>query len=116
MFGDAVHQQPADAVGALEDGDQVPGAVERAAAASPAGPEPTTATRLPSAGPRIGDDPAFLEAPIDDGALDCLDGDGGRMDAQDAGALAGAGADASGEFRKLLVLCSRPALRATDVR
>ena len=46
-LGDAVAQQPADAVGALEHGDVVAGAVSCCAAASPDGPLPTTATRLP---------------------------------------------------------------------
>lgn len=39
----------------------------------------------------------------DDGALDELDGDGRLMDAEDAGGFAGSGADAPGEFGKLLV-------------
>ena len=46
-LGDAVAQQPADAIGALEHRDECPARFSCSAAASPAGPEPTTATRLP---------------------------------------------------------------------
>ena len=46
-IGNAVAQQAADAVGLFEDRDVVAGARSCCAAASPAGPEPTTATRLP---------------------------------------------------------------------
>ena len=46
--GNAVAQQAADAVGLLEHRDRVAGAMPAAARRpSPAGPEPTTATRLP---------------------------------------------------------------------
>ena len=47
-----------------------------AAAASPAGPEPTTATFLPvrMLG-RLGHDPALVEALVDDRDLDVLDRD-----------------------------------------
>ena len=46
------------------------------AAASPAGPEPTTATRLPvlHCG-RLGADAALFEGAVDDGLFDLLDGD-----------------------------------------
>jgi hypothetical protein len=46
-IGNAVHEQPADAVGPLKDGHLCPALLSCAAAASPAGPEPTTATFLP---------------------------------------------------------------------
>jgi hypothetical protein len=48
-LGDAVAQQAADAVGALEHHDVVPGAGELLGRARPAGPDPMTATRLPVA-------------------------------------------------------------------
>src|SRR6516165_1474885 len=59
-----------------------------AAAQSPAGPEPTTAT--------------FFPVMIDDAALHVLDRDGWSIDAQNAGALARSGTDAAGEFGKII--------------
>ena len=46
-LGNAVPQQAADAIGPFEDRHVMPGRLSWSAAASPAGPEPTTATRLP---------------------------------------------------------------------
>jgi hypothetical protein len=45
---DAVAQQPANGVAALVDATAWPALLSCAAAASPAGPDPTTATRLPA--------------------------------------------------------------------
>ena len=73
------------------------------AAASPEGPEPTTATRLPvRTQRRFRPDPSFLEGVLDDGLFDVLDGDGRFIDAQHARGLAGGGADAAGELRKVV--------------
>ena len=73
------------------------------AAARPAGPEPTTATRLPvRIGGRLGTDLAFLEGAVDDGLLDLLDGDRRLVDAQHARGFAGRGTDAAGEFREIV--------------
>ena len=76
-----------------------------AAAASPAGPEPMTATRLPVrfAG-GSGDDPAFLEASVDDRHLDVLDRDRGIGDAEHARAFARRRAHASGELGEVVGL------------
>ena len=84
---------------------QWPARLSWAAQARPAGPEPTTATFLPvRVGGRLGHDPAFLEALVDDGALDALDGDRRLVDAEDARALAGSGTDAAGELREVVGL------------
>ena len=71
-LGNAVAQQPADAVGALEHRDLMPGLLSSWAAASPAGPEPTTATRLPvrTAGGRARIHPS--RSVLDDRQLDRL--------------------------------------------
>src|SRR5581483_7535288 len=53
---------------------------------------------------RLGDDPAHLEALVDDRALEVLDGDRRLVDAEDAGALAGRGADPARELRKVVGL------------
>jgi hypothetical protein len=45
--GNAVHEEAADAVGALEDLDRVPRAVQLRGRREPGRPEPTTATRFP---------------------------------------------------------------------
>ena len=72
--GDAVHEQAADAVGALEDGDPVAGPVELGGGSQPGGAGADDGDLLAGAhGRRLGDDPAFLEALVDDGALDGLD-------------------------------------------
>jgi hypothetical protein len=46
-IGDAVAQQPADAIILLEQDDAVSGPRQLLRTGKPAGPEPTTATRLP---------------------------------------------------------------------
>src|SRR6266581_3704115 len=53
-------------------------------------------------------DPAFLPATIDDGAFDRLDGDRIVVDVQRAGRLARCGADAAGEFWKVIGRVKRP--------
>src|SRR5262249_57103614 len=47
-------------------------------------------------------DPALVEGVLDDPHLDLLDGDGIVVDAEDAGALAGRGAEASGELGEVV--------------
>ena len=73
------------------------------AQAMPAGPEPTTATRLPvflAATQRL--DPALLPAAIDDRAFDRFDGHRIVVDVERARGLAGRGADAAGEFGEVV--------------
>ena len=73
------------------------------AAANPAGPDPTTATRLPvRCSGRLRLDPAFAKGVLDDGLFDHLDGDRRFIDAQHASRFAGRGTDAPGEFRKIV--------------
>jgi len=50
------------------------------------------------------DDPTFLEAALDDGKFDVLDRDRRFDDPEHAGAFAGCGADAAGEFGKVVRL------------
>jgi hypothetical protein len=79
-------------------------AVELSAAARPAGPEPTTATRLPVPGRRLGRDPAFLEGAIDDGVFNRLDRHRVAVDGEHAGSLARRRAEATGELGKIIGL------------
>src|ERR1035437_8128174 len=73
------------------------------AAASPAGPLPITATRLPlGAAGGAGTTEPLSQARAVIGFLDLLDGDGGLADAQHAGGFTGRGTDASGEFREIV--------------
>src|SRR5439155_14002507 len=51
---------------------------------------------------RLGLDPAFVESAFDDAQLDLLDGYGIVVDAEDAGGLAGRGAEAAGELREVV--------------
>ena len=75
-IGNAVAKQSADAVRSSLNGHTVAGARNCCAAASPAGPEPITATRLPVRDlRRLGLDPALVEGMLDDGLLDLLDRD-----------------------------------------
>ena len=73
------------------------------AAASPAGPEPTTATFLPvRAARRDRLDPALGPGPVDDLDLDLLDGDRVLVDAEHAGRLARRRAQAAGELGEVV--------------
>ena len=103
--GDAVHEQAADAVGALEDGDPVAGLVELGGGGKPGGAGADDGDLLAGAHRRrLGHDPAFLEALIDDGALDGLDRDRRLVDAEDARAFARRRADAAGELGEVVGL------------
>ena len=73
------------------------------AAARPAGPEPTTATRLPvRVARRRGANPALLERPLDDRQLDVLDRHRIVVDAEDARAFARRRAQPAGEVREVV--------------
>src|SRR5262249_30329356 len=102
---DAVHQQAADAVIALEHRDLVAGAVElrRARQARRARPDHRdlfTGARQR----RLGDDPALGEAAIDDRALDALARDRRLAEAQHARPLARRRADAPGPLGEVVGL------------
>ncbi len=82
---------------------QWPARASCCAAARPAGPEPTTATRLPvRAAGGSGRIQPCCERVVDDGLLDLLDGHRRLVDAQHAGGFARRRADAAGEFRKIV--------------
>ena len=103
-LGDAVAQQPADAVGALEHGHVVTGAREllRGREARP-GPLPTTATRLPVL--RVDDDrrdQPSSHAAVDDLDLDLLDRDRRLVDAEHARGFARRRAQPAGELGEVV--------------
>src|SRR5258706_6577796 len=65
--GDAVGEQAADAVGALKDGDVVPGFIELRSAAKTGRAGANDSNFFPrSRGRRLGLDPAFGEGAVDD--------------------------------------------------
>ncbi len=69
---DAVHEQPAGPVGALEDGHQVARPVELRRGAQPGGAGADDRDALAgTGGRRLGDDPAFLPAAVGDRATRC---------------------------------------------
>ena len=73
------------------------------AAASPAGPEPTTATVLPVATRGgCGRDPALVPGPVDDLDLDLLDRDRVLVDAEHARGLARRRAQPAGELGEVV--------------
>jgi len=77
------------------------------AAARPAGPEPTMATRLPvRICSRLGFDKAFLKGAVDNALLDLPDGDGRLADASTHAALAGSGTERPVKLGKIVVACN----------
>ena len=101
--GNAVHEQSAGPVRTFIDRDPMSGAVELGGARQARGAGADDRHAL--AGPlrrRFRPDPPLLETPIDDGALDGLDGHRAVVDAQDARALAGRRTDAAGELGEVV--------------
>ena len=101
----AVHHQPADSVRALVHRHPVPGFVELVRGGEPRGPgadDGHLLARARSGG--AGDDPALLEAAVDDRALDGLDRDGVLDDPERAAPLARRGAHAPGELGEVVRL------------
>src|SRR5204863_499429 len=89
-LGDAVAEEPADPVGALEDRDRVTRAVQLLGGGEPRGPGADDRDLLPGAyGGRLGHDPALVEGALADAFLHRLDRDRVVVDAEDARALAG---------------------------
>ena len=116
-LGDAVAQQPADAIGALVDGHVVTGARSCCAAASPAGPEPTTATRLPVfVSATTGATPALFPRAVDDLDLDLLDRDRRLVDAEHARGFARRRAQPAGELGEVVGRVQPLARRAASGR
>src|SRR5690606_11699514 len=103
--GDAIHEQAAGAVFALEDRDPVTGAIELGGGAE-AGGAGTDNGNLPARAAlrRLGDNPAFLPPAVDDGDLEILDRDRRRVDAEDTGTLAGGGTHPAREVREIVGL------------
>ena len=102
---DAVHEEPTGAVGALEDGDVMAGAVELGGGAKTGWTRADDGDALVgAAGGSDGGDPAFVPAVIGDGDLNVLDGHGGGVHAEDAGAVARGGTDAAGELGEVVGL------------
>ena len=102
-LGDAVAEEAADAVVAFEDGDVVAGATKLlgGSEAGGAGADDGDAA-LGALLRRLGVDPALAPGALDDADLDLLDGDGVVVDAEDAGRLAGGGAEPSGELGEVV--------------
>ena len=70
-LGDAVAQQPADAIGALENGDRVAGAVQLLGGREAGRPGADDGDALAGAHlGRLGGDPAFVERALDDRHFD----------------------------------------------
>ena len=103
--GDAVHEQPADAVGAFVDGHLMAGRVQLRGAGQPGRPGPDHRHLLAGALRRgLRHDPAFLEALVDDRRFDVLDRHRRLDDAQRTRAFARRRADAAGKFREVVGL------------
>ena len=103
--GNAVHQQPARTIGALEHGYRMPGSVELLRGRQACGPGTHHCDSFAGARRRwFGVDPTLFEATLDDGVFDIFDSHRRRIDAEHAGAFAGRGAHAAGEFRKIVGL------------
>ena len=91
--GDAKCKQAAQVLVALENRDQVPGAVQLDGGGQTGGTGPNDGDAL--AGPLLGrvrHHPSFVEAAVYDGLLDVFDRDGLLVDGEHAGGLAGRGA------------------------
>src|SRR5262245_7889058 len=102
-LGNAVAQQAADPVVALEHGHQVTGAIELLGGGQARGPGADHRDALARAGRgRLGGDPAFVEGALDDGQLDALDGHGIVVDPEHARALARSRAETTGPLREVV--------------
>eukprot|EP01137_Pigoraptor_chileana_P031734 Opistho-2@20013 len=99
----SVHEQAANAIGALVDSDRVSRAVELVCGGKTRGARANHGDALAGAhGGGAGDNPALLKRMVDDGDLNALDGHGVRVDAEHARALARGGAHAPGELGKVV--------------
>ena len=106
--GNAVHEQAAEAIGALEDGDQMAGAIELGGGteARRTGADDRHFFAGAGGGPfRL--DPAFLPALVSDGAFDVFNGDGREVMPRTQEPSQGAGQTRPVKSGKLLVLWRR---------
>ena len=101
--GDAIAQQPADAVLLFDQRHRVarPGKLLRTGHAGGAGADDGNGFSGLHRG-RLRDDPTLFPRPIDDRAFDRLDGHGVVVDVQRAGRLTRGGANAAGEFGEIV--------------
>ena len=101
--GDAVHEQAAGPIGAFEDRDQMPGAIQLLRGSQPRRTAPHHGHALPGPLRRgLGHDPALLEGPVGDRHLDLFDGDRIGVDAEHTGRLARRRADAPRELGEVV--------------
>jgi hypothetical protein len=99
----AVAQQSTDAVALFEEGHGVPGARQLLCGSHAGGTAADDRNAFAGAfHGKFGPDPALLEGLIDDGALDHFNTNRRLVDAENAGGLARGGADATGEFGKVI--------------
>ena len=102
-LGDAVAQQPADAVGALEHDDGVPGARELLGGGQAGRPGPDHGDALAGAHRRhLRRHPALVPRPVDDLHLDLLDRHRVGVDAEHARRLARRRAQPAGELGEVV--------------
>ena len=102
---DAVHEKPPDAICPLVDGDLMTHLVELVGCGKASGSRSHNSDCHSS--PILDDarlDQAIIPGPVNDGIFNVLDGDRTVDEAGDARALAGCGADTSGELREVVGL------------
>src|SRR5215210_519277 len=107
VVGDAVPEEAPDPIVLLDNDRRVPGPIELLGRSEPGRTAPDDG--YPLAGTllrrcRFGDDPSFLEGPVDYGELYLFYGDGLVVDGEDAGGLARGGAEHPREFGKVVGL------------
>ena len=102
-FGNAIAQQAADSIGALEDGDQMAGAIQLVGGGEPrrSGSDDGDALARADRG-RPRDDPALVEGALDDRGLGGLDRHRRAVDREDARAFARRRAQPAGEFGEVV--------------
>ena len=102
-LGDAVAQQAADPIGALEHHDVVAGTGQLLGGRQTGGPRADHRDPLAGLGRRgLRHDPALAPCPVDDLDLDLLDGDRVGVDAEHAGRLARRRAQPPGELGEVV--------------
>ena len=99
----AIPQQASDAIGLFEEGHRMSRTVQLLRGGEPRWPRADHGHAFAGAAQGwFRPNPSFLEGVLDDGLFDGLDGDGRFIDAQHARGLAGGGANAAREFRKVV--------------